>query len=113
LFQDDGGRTDYLGGVLKFLQEYQVQHQRTHIFTQRLRDLDLFEPMQANVALTSGEKFSLAGFQVVSREKLKKLSGEQAAELLRSDELELIYTHLQSLRNFSAMADRLTGTRAP
>jgi hypothetical protein len=112
LFQDDGGRTDYLEGVLKFLQEYQVQHQRTHIFTQRLRDLDLLEPMQANVALTSGEKFSLAGFQVVSREKLKKLSGEQAAELLRSDELELIYTHLQSLRNFSAMADRLTGTRA-
>jgi len=113
LFLDDGERSDYLQGVLKFLQDYQIQHKRTQAFTQRLRELDLLEPMQANVALTSGEKFSLAGFHMVSREKLKKLSGEQAAELLRSDGLELIYTHLQSLRKFSAMADRLTGTRAP
>ena len=113
LFDDEGGRTDYLEGVLKFLQEYQVQHQRTQAFIKRLQELKLLEPMQANVALKSGEKRSLAGFQVVSREKLNALSAEVIHDLFKSGALELIYSHLQSLSNFGAMVDRLAGHRHP
>lgn len=109
LFGEKGKRTEYLDGVLRFLQEYQVQHQRTRAFCQRIRDLDLLEPMQANVALKSGEKMSLAGFQVVSRERLKNITAEQAKDMLQSGELELVFLHLHSLRNFGTMADRLAG----
>lgn len=113
LFEDNGEQTEYLNGVLKFLQEYQLQHQRTRVFCQRLRDLGLLEPMQANVALKSGEKMSLAGFNVVNRDRLKAAPAEQVREMLNSDELELIFTHLHSLRNFGAMIDRISGaTRA-
>ncbi len=111
LFDDEGERTEYLEGVLKFLQEYQVQHQRTQALVKKLKELKLLEPMQANVALKSGEKHSLAGFQVVSRAKLNALSADGIHDLFKSGALELIYSHLQSLANFGAMVDRLAGHR--
>jgi hypothetical protein len=50
---------------------------------------------------------SLGGFLAVDRKKLKALSGETLAELARTDELELIYLHLQSMRNFTEVKNRL------
>jgi hypothetical protein len=38
-------------------------------------------------------------FFVVNREKLKKVSAEKLAELAQTDELEMIYLHLNSLNN--------------
>ena len=43
----------------------------------------------------------------ISREKLKELPGDKLVELAKTDELELIYLHLQSMRNFTALRDRL------
>jgi len=63
--------------------------------------------MQAEVTLASGEKSSLAGFMAVNRDKLKALSGEQFAALAKTDELELVYLHVQSLRNFERLKNRL------
>ena len=58
------------------------------------------------------EKMSLGGFQAVDRAKLKALSGEALAQLAATDELELIYLHLQSLRNFNTLKDRLAPVQA-
>jgi len=38
---------------------------------------------------------------------MKQLSGEALADLARTGELELIYLHLHSLRNFGVLSDRL------
>jgi hypothetical protein len=107
LFADDGKPSGYTDNVLKFLQEYQAQFQRTQAFCKKLKELDLLEPMQAQVTTGQGEKLSLSGFMAVGRERLKKLGGEKLAELAGTDELELIYLHLQSMRNFNLMRDRL------
>ena len=48
----------------------------------------------------------------VNRAKLKAVSGDKLAELAKTDELELIYLHLQSMRNFTALKDRLAKTDA-
>jgi len=93
--------------ILKFLQEYQLQFLRTERFCKKLLELDLLEPMQAQVEMNSGERYSLGGFMAISRERLKELPGEKLAELAKTDELELIYLHLQSMRNFGALKDRL------
>ena len=108
LFDSDGERTQYLGSVLNFVKEYQVQFNRTRIFCDKLKELELLEPMQAQFNLPSGKQRSLSGFMAVSREKLKALSDEKLAELVKTDELELIYIHLQSMKNFSAMLERET-----
>jgi hypothetical protein len=112
LFSDDGKPTTYVENILKFLQEYQLQFHRTERFCKRILELDLLEPMQAQVELNSGEKYSLSGFMAISREKLKELTGDKLAELAKTDELELIYLHLQSMRNFAALRDRLGVAKA-
>jgi hypothetical protein len=112
LFTDDGKPTPYVENILKFLQEYQLQFQRTERFCKKILELDLLEPMRAQVEMNSGEKYSLGGFMAINREKLKELPGDKLAELAKTDELELIYLHLQSMRNFSALKDRLGLARA-
>ena len=112
LFADDGKPTTYVENILKFLQEYQLQFLRTERFCQKVLELDLLEPMQAQVEMNSGEKYSLGGFMAINREKLKELPGDKLAELAKTDELELIYLHLQSMRNFGALKDRLGLARA-
>ena len=112
LFGDDAKPTPYVENVLKFLQEYQAQFLRTQAFCNKIRELDLLEPMQAQVDLATGERLALGGFMAVNRAKLKALSGDKLAELARTDELELLYLHLQSMRNFLGLRDRLAVLQA-
>ncbi len=51
LFSDDGKPTPYLGEMLKFLQQYQLEFSRTQAFCKKLSDLKLLEPMQARLNL--------------------------------------------------------------
>jgi SapC len=107
LFGNDGKPTPYVENVLKFLQQYKLEFQRTQTFCKKLKELNLLEPMQAQINLGSGLRMALRGFSVVDRSRLKTLSAEVLAKLARSDELELIYDHLVSMRNFATVRDRL------
>lgn len=111
LFTPEGKQTPYIDNVLKFLQEYRAQFLRTQAFCRKLVELKLLEPMQAQFTLGSGEKMSLGGFQAVDRQKLKALPGETLAQLAATDELELLYLHLSSMRNFSEVKDKLAVAR--
>src|SRR5262245_9667271 len=59
LFGDDGKPTPYVENVLKFLGQYQREFQRTQAFCKKLKDLNLLEPMQAQIKLGSGERMAL------------------------------------------------------
>ncbi|NEU80299.1 SapC family protein [Nostoc sp. UIC 10630] len=107
LFDTEGAQTQYLESVLAFLKEFQMQHQRTQLFCNKLKALDLLEPMRAKFTLDTGEQSSLAGFMAVNRNRLNQLSGEQLVDLLQTNELELLYLHLQSMRNFNTMVERI------
>jgi hypothetical protein len=107
LFGEDGKPSAYVDNVLKFLKEYQLQFARTRAFCRKVKELGLLEPMQAQIATGGGERLSLGGFWAVNRDKLKALSGDKLAELAKTDELELLYLHLQSMRNFNLVKDRL------
>lgn len=112
LFGDDGKPSAYVEQVLKFLQEYQVQFERTRRFCRQLKDLKLLEPMQATVTTPTGTRQSLGGFLGVKRERLRELGGEALSTLARTDELELLYLHLHSLRHLNEVTDRFIGTLA-
>jgi hypothetical protein len=100
LFDAAGAPTAHVDGVLKFLQHYHAHFQRTRAFCDTLQALDLLEPMQAKLTLAGGETSSLSGFKGVNRARLKALSDGALTALFKSDELELVHLHLQSLRNF-------------
>ena len=109
----EGKPSPYVDGVLKFLQQYQAEFARTKAFCAKLKEHNLLEPMQAQVTMDSGERVSLTGFSVVDRARLKTLTSEALSELARSDELELLYAHLYSMRNFAAMKGKAAGAPAP
>ena len=112
LFNDEGKPSPYTENVLKFLQSYQVEFRRTEQFCRKLQELNLLEPMRAQLTLDSGERFALTGFMAANRARLKTLAGDKLAEMARSDELELVYAHLQSMRNFVAMRERFAAPAA-
>jgi len=107
LFDAEGQRTQYLETVLSFVKEYQVQFQRTRAFCDRLKELDLLDPMQAQFTLPDGKQRSLTGFMAVNRTKLRDLDESVLGKMAKSGELELIYLHLQSMQNFSNMLERI------
>ena len=113
LFGDDAKPSPYVEQVLKFLQDYQAHFERTRVFGQRLKKYDLLDPMQARVTTPAGENVSLSGFMAVTREKLRALPPEALSELAKTDELELLYLHLHSMRNFVEVKDRFIGTLPP
>ncbi|MFB9174936.1 SapC family protein [Roseibium salinum] len=113
LFDNDGEQTQYLKNVLNFLQDYQARFQRTKQYCDRLKALELLQPMQAQFNLNTGERRSLSGFMTVNRDKLKNLSAEDLQNLFNNDELECTYLHLHSLRHFSDMLDRFPAAKSP
>lgn len=113
LFENDGKPSSYVEQVLKFLQDYQTHFVRTQAFGKRLKELNLLEPMQAKVTTPAGEKLVLGGFQGVTRNRLRTLGGEALVTLAKTDELELLYLHLYSLRNFNEVKDRFIGSLTP
>jgi hypothetical protein len=106
LFNEEGKPTAYVENVLKFLEQFQIEQRRTQALCRKLQELNLLEPMRAQFNLGSGEQLALTGFMAVARDRIRTLNPEALAELVKSDQLELIYLHLQSMRNFQAMTAR-------
>ncbi len=109
LFEDDGKQSAYLERAITFLKDYQAQGVATEAFCNTVKKLDILEPMQANIASAQGEDFSVAGFWVISRDKLKEKKPLELAELVKSDEMSLIYAHFSSLSNFTQLVQRYSG----
>ena len=106
LFRDDGSQSPYLHGNILFLQQYQIDSERTRQVMRLLRNAGLLEPMEANVEIKGGKKLQVQGFLTVNRARLKALTGDTLAELHKTDALELIYLHLASLNTFNQLVDR-------
>ena len=107
MFDSEGNRTSFLENMLTFTREYQTLFERTALFCRRLKENDLLEAATAQFTMPGGETGSLAGFFTISREKLKALPPDTLAEMARTDELELCYSHLHSLNNLTPVARRV------
>lgn len=107
LFNDSGENTEYLNKVVEFLQEYQNHFRRTQAFCQKLEELKLLEPMGAQFKTPDGRDGSLSGFLVISRDKLKAIPAETLAELVKTDELEMMYLHINSMQNLRETIKRI------
>jgi hypothetical protein len=51
--------------------------------------------------------------KVVPRKKLRAVDGKALATLAKTDELELLYLHLYSMRNFNDVKNRLIESASP
>jgi hypothetical protein len=109
LFTDQGEQTEELKKTMEFLKDYQYRAELTSVFCKKLSDFNLLDPMEANIKAKEGsdeEGFSLTGFYVVNRERLKELKDEDILDLFKKDGLELIFSHLQSLQNLNMLVNK-------
>lgn len=111
LFDSDGEQTQYLKAVLTFLQGYQAHFGITQAFCKKLNEMDLLEQMGAQYTNADGQQESLTGFMAVNRNKLKALPDEKLLAMMKSDELEILYLHLQSMNNFSKFAPLMSAAK--
>jgi len=107
LFDDKGEHTAMLTQAVNFLKDYQGHVQLTNDFCKNLVELQILEPMQANVKLQSGQDISIGGFQCVKREKLQQVNPGKLADLVKTGQMELIYSHLLSLNNVAKLINRM------
>jgi hypothetical protein len=107
LFDEDGNESELLKNSVEFLKEYQNHIQLTTMFCNNMKELGLLEPMKADVKLADGEEISLGGFMGINREKLKALGSEAMLNLVKTDQMELIYAHLISLGNIDSLMSKL------
>ncbi len=107
LFDDDRQATPYLEQILSFTKKFQSQYEPTASFCRKLVDLKLLDPMKAQIKSKEGGEMSLGGFMAVNRDRLKALPGDTLSDLAKTNELELLYLQLASMRNVSAMAERM------
>jgi hypothetical protein len=107
LFDQQGEQTEILTQAVDFLKDYQNHVALTTVFCENLVKLDLLESMTANIETKSGEKMSIGGFFAISRDKLKMSKPENLSDLAKTDQLELIYSHLNSLRNVKTLLDKV------
>ncbi|MBC7803455.1 MAG: SapC family protein [Candidatus Parcubacteria bacterium] len=112
LFDQDGESTAYLKEVIKFLQDYHVQLQRTDVFLRNLAEFDLLTDAAANAALPDGQRYSMTGLMTVDERKLQLLPDDQVQRLFRSGEMAWIYSHLISLGNFSRLVSKAASPEA-
>jgi hypothetical protein len=103
LFRSDGKSSEVWLQYEALIREMEAARGATSRLTQTLAELELLEPFEAHVHPSQAEPLRLSGMQRVAENRLRKLSGEQLAELMQQGYLSCIYAHLFSLRNFAEL----------
>ena len=106
LFDADGKESPMLQGAVDFLRLFHMEMRNTHLFAQRLAELDLLAAKTVEVE-RGGKKQVVDGIFIVDAQKLHALDDAVLARLVRSGDMALIDTHLLSLRQVPRLAARL------
>lgn len=99
LFKEDGTASDHTNGILEFCQRFEESGQRTQMFMEELKKLDLL--MDGEVAITQNDDpdkpYIYRGFRMVDEKKLRELPADKLEELHKNGLIMLIHAHLFSL----------------
>lgn len=106
LFTEDGKNTEFLEGVLSFLNQYQHDSIATANFIKQLDTWGLLEEKTAQIVTSENKSYTVNGFFVVNEEKLEHLSDKKKNEIFKQHAIPLITAHLISLSNFQRMGLR-------
>lgn len=107
LIGEDGEATEQLKGVIRFLDQFEAELQRTRGLCRRLVELDLFKTVKIDITVPDGSQFTAGTVYVIDEEKVRKLPDAVALELMRNGALGLLYAQIVSMSNVSRMTERL------
>jgi len=106
LFDDLGQPSQMLKDVHQFVQDIEVDIERTRLAGLRLMELKLLSPMRFDATLPDGQKLSLDGFLTIDEKRFGELTDAELGELHRNGLLGLIHVHRLSLGNMRRLIER-------
>ena len=112
LVQADGEPAPFLQDVIKFLDNFEVEVQRSRQLCQRIVELDLLKPVTIDITQGDGATFSAGGVMMIDEAKLKALPEAVVVELTRNGALGLLHAHLISTSNVQRLTERLAKVMA-
>jgi len=108
LINADGKLEPQMNEVMKFLENFQREFERTELICKQLDELGLFIQQGARFDTDKGERFQLNDFHIIDEAKFGQITDEMLPKLFRSGALGLSYLHLASLGNMRKLVDRLS-----
>jgi SapC len=112
LFDQRGEPTPRWREILKLIEELDTAQGETLTFCRRLDDLQLLEPVEADINPVVGPRRRLGGMLRVDEPRLRALPPATLAELANNGYLPRIYAHLMSHDNFHLLLDPAKPSKA-
>lgn len=104
LFTEAGEPTELLQNLIKFLEAFEGEVERTRQACQLLDDAGVLEPMRFEAQSADGKKVEVDGFLAVSQDKMRELPDAKVIELHKAGLLQLLEMHRLSLANMGRLA---------
>lgn len=98
---EDGKPTETAENALKFCIGFHNQLKQTQGFVRRMAEAGILVSRTAEVTLPGGARSRLTGFHVIDETVLSGLPDEEFLKLRRDGVLNLIYSHLWSMRSWN------------
>lgn len=112
LFDAQGNPTAELEERRKFLEQIEMEAERTRLFGRTLIEHELLQPMRFDATLPDGQQLTVDGFLAVDEAKLGTLPAEKLQALHANGVLGMIYAHRFSLGLMRTLVERRLA-RAP
>ncbi|MFZ0497987.1 MAG: SapC family protein [Steroidobacteraceae bacterium] len=109
IFDDVGQPTRYLQSIIWAFQDLKPGVEMTKVFTSRLLELNLIEPIDIEVEFDDGTMRNCAGLYTVNQEVLSRLPDAAVVELFRRGYLALIHLMIASLKQLPLLARKKNG----
>jgi hypothetical protein len=106
LFDADGKASEFLNGVLGFMNQFQNDAVLTANFIKQLEEWELLEERTAQIMTPDQKNYQINGFYTINEEKLQHLSKKKKQDICDKDAYPLITAHLISLSNVQRMGIR-------
>jgi len=97
LFTNEGKQSDALKNSITFLIDYEKQQLNTMAIIKTIKDSGILEDREISITQDNEKKVLIDGFQVVNKDKLKKLNDATLALWVRNGIISFIDFHINSL----------------
>ncbi|MGM5483261.1 MAG: SapC family protein [Nanobdellota archaeon] len=105
LFTADGKPNDFTNNILKSLNTYYQEIQKTKKVFRDLNEKEAMIEQQINFDGDSSKK-PLGGFKIVDIKKITSMEDGEIAQLVKTGIMPIIYDHIQSIGNFKLLAGK-------
>jgi len=109
LFNEAGQESEYLKGIVRFLERFRAEMERTAEFARRPAELELLVSKDLQITDGEGRRYRLQDFRIVDETRLAALDDETLGEFHREGHLGWVYAHLIALGSATRLPARLAG----